>query len=52
MQPANWVMKGYATKEKAIAATKRLGKLNLEEDDLRDTYEVLDGDGMAVWSIN
>lgn len=51
LQLANWVGKGYSTKEKAIAATKRLRKLDKEEGLERKNYEVLDGNSKVVWTM-
>lgn len=48
---ANWVGKGYSTKEKAVAATKRLKKLDIKEGLERNGYEVLNGNGEVVWTL-
>lgn len=50
LQFANWGGRGYSTKEKAISATKRLIKLDKENNYVRDIYEVVNGQGEVVWS--
>ncbi len=49
---ANWTGNGYPTKEKAISATKRKKKIDQSENNEGDEYEVLDGNGEVVWSLN
>lgn len=48
---ANWVGLGYETKDRAIAAVKRLRKLDLDENFERDRYEVVDGKGVVLWKL-
>lgn len=49
LQPANWVERGYGTKEKAIAAAKRLMKMDRNENYVRENYEVVDSNSEVVW---
>lgn len=50
LQPANWVMKGYSTKEKAISAAKRLRKLDIRDERERSNYQVINGAGEVIWN--
>ena len=49
LQPANWCGRGYSSKEKAVAAAKRLIRLDKNEEYVRDTYEVINGNSEVVW---
>ncbi len=51
LQLASWAGKGYSTKEKAVTATKRLKKLDIEEGLERNSYEVLNGNSEVVWTL-
>lgn len=48
LQPANWCMRGYSTVEKAVRATTRLKKNDIEDGYEETSYEIVDGDGKAV----
>lgn len=50
LQPANWVMKGYSTKEKAISATNRLKKIDIGDGRERCNYQVINGVGEVIWN--
>ncbi len=49
-QFASWVGYGYGTREKAVAAARRMRRVDRKENEERDKYEVLNSDGRVVWS--
>ena len=51
MQPVNWAGRGYNTVDKAKLAAKRLKKIDEDEGNDRDQYEVLDGESNVVWKL-
>lgn len=51
LQLASWCMIGYSSIEKAVTAAKRLKKIDIDANYLKEKYEIIDGHGKIIKEI-
>lgn len=52
LQLVSYGYKGYGSIDKAIIAARRMRKIDIDEGCLKDKYDILDGNGKLVKSLN